>query len=157
MMPSLMPPRYPKPTAEDIATANAIIARTVVGQKNRVKFAKGDFETASHLSKKYTGYSPSSFCNSCRLALFDRLRDIVGMSYARFPMEEDRIATRKAICHGCPAYHPSTDSCGRLILDAISSHPVTIDGTEVHPCGCIVSLKAMFKSEKCPGNFWPAK
>lgn len=152
-----MPASYPTPSAEDIATANAIIARTVVGHKNRVKYAKGDFETAGHLSKKYTGYRPTSPCNACALKVFDNLRAMVGMTFARKPLPEDRVEARKSICHACPAYHPNTDSCGRLIIDALSSRPVTIEGVDVFPCGCIISLKSLFRSEQCPGNFWPAK
>lgn len=147
--------RYPKPSAEDIAIANAIIARVIVGTKRLTNFAPGDFDTAVHLSRKYTGYSPSSTCNACKVALHDKLRDMVGMSYARDPLDNDRIATRIEICVNCPAFHPSTRSCGRLVLDAVSSQPVNINGENIYPCGCLIDLKARFKSEQCPGKFWP--
>lgn len=143
------------PTPEDIATANAIIGRTEYGVKNRIKFAQGDYLIAAKLSKDYTGYYPDGVCNSCRLKVYDNLREIAGLTYARSPLGEDMVSTRRAICHTCPAYHPSTDSCGRLILDAISPMLVNVDGQQVEPCGCIITLKTMFRSEQCPASKWP--
>lgn len=146
---------YPKPTQQDIEIANAIIARVVVGKKNHTSFAKGDFEAAAHLSRKYTGWNPSSCCNSQRIMLHDKLRAMVGMAFARKPLEPTQIEARIAICHSCPVYHKTTGSCGRLIIDAISPHPISVNGQDVLPCGCVIALKALFKSETCPGKFWP--
>lgn len=106
---------------------------------------------AVKLCFEITGYIPPSRCSSCRHNVHDRLRKAVGLSIARKPDESLR-QQRMAICHKCPVYHPSTDSCGRLILDAIS--PKEVDG--VKPCGCVISLKAAFTSERCPANRWPA-
>ena len=152
-----MAERYPAPSHLELETINAILSRVTISKREVPIFARGDWEAAKHLSKRLTGYTPSSLCSTCQRTLYDKLRSLAGLTYARKPLPDDRIAARKAICHACPAYHPSTDSCGRLILDALSSHPVNIDGVDVHPCGCIVSLKAMFRSETCPGNFWPHK
>ena len=145
----------PTPTPEDITIANAIIARVKVGKRRLTMFAKGVFPTGSHLAKKYFGRTPSSCCNSEAIWLHDRLREMVGLSYARDELPTDKVEARKFICHGCPAYRHLTDSCGRLILDALSSQPVDIDGEMINPCGCIISLKAMFASEACPANKWP--
>lgn len=146
---------YPKPNAQDIAGMNAIIARVTLTPKGVPVYAPGDYVTGGHYSKRFTGWRPNGPCTSCQRVLFDKLRTLVGMTYARNPLDHGRMATRKEICHACPAYNPHTDSCGRLILDALDPQPVTIDGEKVLPCGCIISLKAMFKSETCPGKYWP--
>lgn len=146
--------RFPNPSAEDIATANAIISRVKVGKKRATTFAKGDFPTGAHLTKKYFGHTPSTCCNADRIWLHDRLREMVGMTYARNPLPEDRVEARKAICHGCPVYHPNTYSCGILIVDAMFKRTVDVNGVDVQPCGCAITLKALFKSEECPGDFW---
>lgn len=152
-----MAERYPAPSHLELETINAILSRVTISKREVPIFAPQDWETAKHLSKRLTGYLPTSSCSSCQRTLHDKLRTLAGLTYARTPLAHDRVAARKAICHACPAYHPSTDSCGRLILDAVSSHPVMIEGKAVHPCGCIITLKAMFRSETCPGNFWPSK
>ena len=144
------------PTPADIETASAIIGRTSFGEKNQVSYEKGDWEPAWKLSKKYTGYEPSGPCNNCRLIVLDNLRYIAGLTYARKPLSAERIATRLAHCAECPAKHDNLlgPSCGRLILDALSSQPVVIDGEIVYPCGCYLKLKAAFKSEECPAGKW---
>lgn len=147
--------RFPKPTEADLAIIGAILSRLTFSKKSIPVFAKGDFATGGHLSKKYTGWMPTGCCTSELRLLHDKLRTLAGYTYARKPLNADRIEARKLVCHQCPAYHPNTDSCGRLILDAISPHPVNIDGQDVNPCGCVISLKAIFRSEQCPASRWP--
>jgi hypothetical protein len=145
-----------KATPEEAAKVNDILSR--VTYDGSPYFATtADWQQACAYAKAFKGYVPTSAgCSTCRHGVHDILREAVGLGSARRPTKEARYQERLATCHGCPAYHSTTDSCGRLILDAFSSHPVVIDGENVYPCGCIVSLKAKFTSETCPGNRWKA-
>jgi hypothetical protein len=144
-----------KATQQEAQHVNDILSR-VTYDGSPFFATTSDWQQACAFAKAFKGYTPPSNCSSCRHHVHDILREAVGLGTARRPTKEASYAERLATCHECPAYHSTTDSCGRLILDAFSSQPVVIDGENVYPCGCIVSLKAKFTSETCPGNRWKA-
>lgn len=94
-------------------------------------------------------------CPPCNLVVVNALRLHIGWPVLAEEVSPPLHEARLAICRTCPAYHTSTHSCGRLILDAISPKPVTIDGHEVNPCGCLVDAKARFPNQICPADKWP--
>ena len=143
-----MPQR--KPTHAEAQEINEILATVTYDQAPHFG---NNWKRASALCYELTGYKPPGVCTSCRHAVHDRLREAVGLGIARRPKESERNR-RIAICHACPAYTKRTDSCGRLIVDALSPRPVLVDGAEVLPCGCNITLKATFTSEQCPANKW---
>ena len=109
---------------------------------------------AKALCKELSGYRPTMHCFSCYLKAANILATSIGLPPFDHGVTYTLKEKRLAICHDCPAYHSSTHSCGRLIFDAISPIPVTIDGVEVKPCGCQLDLKASMKLSKCPANKW---
>lgn len=143
-----MPQR--KPTHAEAQEINQILAAVTYDQAPHFGT---HWKRACALCYDLTGYKPPSVCTSCRHAVHDRLREAVGLGIARRPKESER-KRRTAICHACPAYTWATDSCGRFILDHFKSKPILMDGQEVLPCGCSITLKAIFTSEKCPANKW---
>lgn len=147
-----------KPHAgEDTHEVLKLLTRITVDRENNVVAEQADWSRAVTLCRTLTGYTVNGPCNACHLACLDRLRGLVGLGPARRPLSDERHQQRLAVCHACPVYHPDTGSCGRLIVDAITPRQVEVAGRLVTPCGCVVSLKARFKSEHCPGNFWPLK
>ena len=145
-----------KATPEQAEHINAILSR-VTFDTSPFFASNEDWRTACIYAMTFTGYVPNSGgCASCRHAVHDILREAVGLGVARRPTKEARYAERLATCHACPVYHKATDSCGRLIVDALSPKPVAVDGENVYPCGCIVTLKAKFSTETCPANRWKA-
>jgi hypothetical protein len=134
-----------------------LLTRITVDHQNNIVADQSDWSRAVALCRSLTGYVVNGPCADCRLACLDRLRALVGLGPARRPVSDERHQQRLAVCHACPVYHPDTGSCGRLIVDAITPRQVEVGGRIVTPCGCVVALKARFKSEHCPGNFWPLK
>ena len=106
------------------------------------------------LCKAISGYKPKSGCFSCHLKVANILAEAIGLPPYDHGTTEDRKAFRMDVCATCPAFHPSTQSCGRFILDAISPIPVVIDGEEVLPCGCYLPLKTSMKHATCPAGKW---
>lgn len=106
------------------------------------------------LCKAISGYKPKSGCFSCHLKVANILAEAIGLPPYDHGTTEDRKAFRMDVCATCPAFHPSTQSCGRFILDAISPIPVVIDGEEVTPCGCSLLIKASMKWAECPAGKW---
>jgi len=145
-----------KATPEEAVEVNAILSR--VNYDTSPFFGSNEeWRRACYYAKAFKGYVPNSGgCSSCRHEVHDILREAVGLGVARRPTKEARYQERLATCHECPAYHSTTDSCGRLFIDALSPKPVAVDGENVYPCGCIVSLKAKFSTETCPANRWKA-
>lgn len=145
------------PTPEQFAEINGILSRVIMDEGGSdTAWGTDDWRRAKELSRALGGYIPKAHCSSCRIKLYDSLRSFVGLKTARRP--DEGLRTRRiAICHECPAYTKATDSCGRLILDAFNSKVVVIDGKDVLPCGCIVSLKASFPTEQCPASKWPSR
>lgn len=145
-----------KATPEEAAKVNEILAR-VTFDGSPYFASNEDWKQACAYVKAFSGYVPNGGgCSSCRFKVHDILREAVGLTVARRPVSESKAAKRIATCHECPVYRKGTDSCGRLIIDALSPKPVAIDGENVYPCGCIVSLKAQFSTETCPANRWTA-
>lgn len=119
------------------------------------------------------GYSlnPSQSCPPCDTQAVDVVRKVAGLP----PMAQEArarvILERKRACQGgdgktailsdpCPAYHPGTDSCGRVVLDAIPivREEVEVGGRMVQPCGCRlfgVFGAARRMDHKCPAGRWP--
>lgn len=124
----------------------------------------GHWPRVRELTKAIAKYRPSSGCLACHIKALNILREAVGMPRVQDEASESLRSRRLQVCRGvaedgsdaCPAYHASTDSCGRLIFDAVSSEHVTdTDGTLIAPCGCLVAVKASFKSFTCPAQKWP--
>lgn len=135
------------------AHIHALLDQIVIREDNTVTAPAEVWKEAVAESVRL-GYRPRSSCNVCRLKVVDTLRTSVGLGLARRPASATLREERMGICATCQAYHSDTKSCGRLILDAVNPEPVEIDGRLVKPCGCFIPLKAAFRSEHCPGNFW---
>jgi len=106
------------------------------------------------LCKAISGYKPKSGCFSCHLKVANILAEAIGLPPYDHGTTEERKAFRLDVCATCPAYHTSTKSCGRFILDALDPIPVLIDGDMVNPCGCSIPIKATFKHATCPAGKW---
>jgi hypothetical protein len=106
------------------------------------------------LCKDLSGYRPKSQCFSCYLKVANILAEAIGLPPYDHGTTEDRKAFRMDVCATCPAFHTSTQSCGRFILDAINPQPVTIDGEEINPCGCYLPIKTSMKHATCPAGRW---
>lgn len=114
--------------------------------------------------------NPSNSCNACDIQAVDAVRKAAGMVPLNKEATARMILSRKRACQGadgmtsvkadpCPAYHAATDSCGRLIVDAIPlvRDQVEVDGRMVQPCGCRlfgVWGKARMEDQKCPAGKW---
>ena len=145
------------PTIEQARRIHAILTQVEVRQKEQ-HFSWGTPENgkeARELCYAISGYRPSkSDCFSCRVKVLDILRESVGLPPISRPVTHEKAESRMAICIQCPAYHPNTQSCGRLFLDAISPKPIMIDGELVNPCGCFLPLKTSIKISACPARKW---
>ena len=135
------------------ARVHALLEQITIREDNTVTAPAEVWRDAVAMSVSL-GYRPRSGCNVCRLKVVDTLRTSVGLGLARRPASVSVREERMAICATCPVYHEGTKSCGRLIVDAVNPDPVEVDGRLVKPCGCFIPLKAAFRSEHCPGNFW---
>ncbi len=135
------------------ARVHALLDQVVIREDNTVTAPAEVWKEAVAESVRL-GYRPRSSCNVCRLKVVDTLRTSVGLGLARRPASATLREERMGICATCPAYRAETKSCGRLILDAVNPDPVEVDGRLVKPCGCFIPLKAAFRSEHCPANFW---
>lgn len=104
--------------------------------------------------KQLGGKPPNKTCFACWIQGLDFLRTRIGLEGMGRPASEEKAQHRMRICRECPAYHPSTRSCGRFILDAIAPIGVKIDGVMVDPCGCSMPLKTALKHAHCPAGKW---
>lgn len=149
------------PTIEEAERIELILREVTVRQKDEY-FNWGGPNNGSDRGKEakalclaISGYKPdSSDCFSCRMKVLNILAESIGLPAFAHEVSEERKQRRLAVCVTCPAYHIKTESCGRLITDALSPKPVLIDGTEVNPCGCYLPLKTKFKHSQCPANKW---
>lgn len=116
-----------------------------------------DAKDAWVIVKAIDGYDPpNKSCGACIKRCINILRKEIGMEPVQREMSPKLWKARLAICQGCPVYVKATESCGRLIRDAISPQPVSLpDGRTVKPCGCYVPAKARFENQQCPAGFWP--
>lgn len=117
-----------------------------------------------------TSLNPSTSCPKCDLQVVDVVRKAAGLTALAQEARTRVILERKRLCQGgdgktavlstpCPAYHPSTDSCGRVVLDALPlvREEVEVGGVMVQPCGCrLFGLfgKARLSDSKCPAGKW---
>ena len=96
-------------------------------------------------------------CPTCHFTVIDWLRSIADLPPLIKDASAHMVKMRKEICTTCPAYDAEQNSCGRLILDAISPQPVIVNGEPIEPCGCRLFGplgKATFKSSRCPAGLW---
>lgn len=75
------------------------------------------------------------------------LKNIVPRKYQVSDKEYDR---RMFICNSCPVLVRSTGSCGTLLLGSEMEY----NGKKIVTCGCIISEKAILKSQKCDLGKW---
>lgn len=146
-----------KPTIEQAQRIHDILREVEVRHADQYfSWGKQDNgKAARELCHQLTGYRPRrSDCFSCRVKVLDTLREAVGLPPLSRPISPEKSQQRLEICHSCPAYHPTTQSCGRLLLDAINPKPVEIDGKLVNPCGCFLPLKTSVKQSSCPAHKW---
>lgn len=147
-----------RPTIEQ-AERIELIVREV-----EVRFKKDDqpelFDWKDHKPEAYAilralGERPASkSCFSCWVATLDKLRKAIGLDPLDHGTSKERATFRLDVCKQCPAFHATTESCGRLILDALFPEPIDIDGEEVKPCGCYLPLKVTMKHATCPAGKW---
>ena len=93
-------------------------------------------------------------CFSCWVGTLNKLRTSIGLDPFDHGTTAERAAFRMDVCTTCPAFHATTQSCGRLVVDALFPEPVMIDGEEVKPCGCWLKLKVTLKHATCPAGRW---
>ena len=142
------------PTIEQ-ATRIAAILHEVKFVKGKELSWAGHWEEVCAFSKSISGYVPSKgACIDCETKMLNILAEAVGLPPFAHETTAERRAFRMDVCTTCPAYHTSTKSCGRFILDALDPIPVLIDGDMVNPCGCSIPIKATFKHATCPAGKW---
>lgn len=99
-------------------------------------------------------------CFACWIGTLNKLRQAIGQPPIDHGTTAARAAFRVDVCRTCPAFHATTESCGRLVVDALFPEPVMIDGESVNPCGCRMTDfglwkgKASLKHAVCPANKW---
>ena len=144
------------PTLEQAERIARILQAVTLDIKGR-SFNWGSPENKSEaiaLCQDLSGYRPSTHCFSCYLKVVNILATSVGLPPYDHGVTYSIKQRRLEICATCPAYHTSTRSCGRLIVDALNPQPVSMDGENIIPCGCYLPLKAGMKHAKCPANKW---
>ena len=142
------------PTLAEAQRIETIVREVEVSYKPE-SFAWHDHKREAYALLKAMGYPrPSKSCFSCWVGALNNLRTSIGLDPFDHGTTAERAAFRMDVCTTCPAYHPSTQSCGRLVLDAINPQPVTIDGEQVNPCGCYLPLKVYLKHATCPASKW---
>jgi hypothetical protein len=142
------------PTLAEAERIAAIVSDVVVTYRPDHFDWKGHKAEAFDICKLLSGYKPSKACFSCWIRVLNILREAINLEPIDHGADEQTAARRMEICRACPAFHENTVSCGRLLLDAINPHPVTVDGQQVNPCGCSLVLKTKLKRAHCPANKW---
>ena len=142
------------PTIEEATRIERIVREVVVTYKPE------SFDWKDHKAEAYAiltaigvKFSKRS-CFSCWIGTLNKLRTSIGLDPFDHGTTSERAAFRMDVCATCPAYHASTQSCGRLVVDALFPEPVMIDGEEVKPCGCYLPLKVNLKHSTCPASKW---
>lgn len=156
-----------KVTPELAETIRAILSRVEFVPRVSVSWKPGDYAEAKAIAREIADYrGGNSGCISCHFRILNILREAVDLPPIGAEASDSLKARRLAICRGvagdgsdaCKAYHPATDSCGRLVLDAFLPDLVTLDdGRRVQPCGCYLPAKSWIKSERCPASKWPVR
>lgn len=142
------------PTIEQAQRITVIAREVAVSFKPDVFAWNGHKAEAYALIKSLGGKTPSKPCFSCWLKAIDFLRVSIGLPPIDRGVPQERFEQRMTICTACPAFHASTRSCGRPVLDHFSPKPVEILGNMVNPCGCLLDLKATMKHATCPAGRW---
>lgn len=106
--------------------------------------------------EKFTGQRVTlrDDCPSCHLKALDFLRELVNLPALTKPVPEALSSARMNKCLACPVYRKKSQSCGRLIKDALAPKPVMVEGEPITPCGCFLPLKVLSKYATCPANRW---
>ncbi len=128
--------------------------------------------------------NPSNSCPACDTEAVDAVRKVAGLPSMAKEARARVIMERKRACQGgdgktavlsdpCPAYHPSTDSCGTVVVDGLVrganavlqsvglagvNTEVEVGGRMIQPCGCRlfgVLGAARIETHKCPAGRWP--
>lgn len=144
------------PTIEE-AKRIAIVVDQVTWTKDEIRWGSMmNFNDGRALCRAISGYRPSKGnCHSCETTVLNILREAIKLPPMGKSASDELKAKRMGICATCLAYHPKTQSCGRLILDAISPKPVTLsNGTTFDPCGCYLPAKTAMKHSQCPSAQW---
>ncbi len=138
----------------------------VIVAEVEVRYTPESFDWKTHKAEAYAllramgEKAPDKSCFSCWVNALNKLRKAIGQPPFDHGASAERTAFRLDVCTTCPAFHTSTESCGRLILDALSPQAVMIDGEPVNPCGCRMTDfglwkgKASLKHATCPANKW---
>ncbi len=144
-----------KPTIEE-AHKILVVIDQVIWTRNSIAWGSYvNMTDGRALCRAISGYRPSKGnCHSCETTVLNILREAVNLPPMGRPASADLQAHRLTICKTCPAHHKRTNSCGRLVLDAVDPKPVMINGASVSPCGCYLPLKTSMKHSTCPANLW---
>ena len=145
--------RRPPTLAE--AERIAVIVREV-----EVSYKPDAFDWKEHKPEAYAiltsmgeSFSKRS-CFACWIGTLNKLRTSINLDPFDHGTSAERAAFRMDVCTTCPAYHASTQSCGRLVVDALFPEPVMIEGEAVNPCGCWLPAKVNLKHATCPAGRW---
>lgn len=145
---------FRQPTQHEAERIAYIVGRVHCDLKSQT-FDWGEHKAeAFDLCRAISGYRPNKTCFSCWVRVLNILREGINLDPIDHPAPKELADKRLDICRVCPAYHATSASCGRLILDALYPEPVNIDGRMVNPCGCSLHLKVHFKRAKCPAGKW---
>ena len=137
------------------AEVTALLQLVTISEDNNPSADPVTWKRCLALAWELKRYKPAGSCKVCRLGVIDALRTYIGLGPARRPADASLRDRRLLVCSSCPARVDATNSCGTLILGAFKHEAMEIQGRLVVPCGCSLVLKSLFKSESCPGNFWP--
>ena len=142
------------PTISEATRIERIVREVVVTYKPE------SFDWKDHKAEAYAiltaigvKFSKRS-CFSCWIGTLNKLRTSIGLDPFDHGTTAERAAFRMDVCTTCPAFHASTQSCGRLVVDALFPEPVMIEGEEVKPCGCWLPAKVTLKHATCPAGRW---
>ena len=157
-----------KVSQEQAEAIHGILGRVSYVPRQSVSWGRtdagSDWHFAKILARDLAAYKPNGNCIACHFRTLNILREAVDLPPVGGEASDSLRTRRLAVCRAsapdhsdaCPAWHSSTDSCGRLLVDAIAPDPVTLeDGRRIMPCGCNVGVKASFKFFKCPAARWP--
>lgn len=147
-----------KPTPEEAERIHAIVLRvskTIVWETESFSWGThAEMREAYDLMDALGTYRPNKACFPCYVKGLSELAQTIGLPPIDRGIPQERAEMRMAICRACPAFHATTESCGRLVIDALFPKTVMVDGREVQPCGCYLPIKTEMKHTTCPANKW---
>lgn len=142
------------PTYEEAQRIERIVRDVTVAFKPEHFDWKEHKAEAYALLKAIGEKTPDKSCFSCWVNALNKLRKAISLDPIDHGTTAERATFRLDVCKSCPAYRATTESCGRLIVDALFPEPVLIEGEEVRPCGCYLPLKVTMKHSQCPAGRW---